>query len=161
MNLKLTIENYTKNKNIPTEKQIKFWVKKALNNKKINNILLGIRIINSSESAKLNSFYRNKKGSTNVLSFPYSEQIGRFFYLGDLALCAPLIAKEARDQNKSLHSHWAHLIIHGILHLLGYDHIKDREAKKMEKLETDILKKLGYPDPYIDRLSNKRRMEMK
>lgn len=144
MKIKLKIQNRTQAKNIPSSKKMQLWANAALK-KNSTNQLLGIRLVNRRESAQLNEKYRNKTGPTNVLSFSYQFPN----YLGDLVLCVPLVAQEAKQQKKSSEAHWAHLIIHGVLHLLGYDHQKTSEAKKMEKLETDILGKLGYPDPYM------------
>jgi probable rRNA maturation factor len=124
---------------------------------------LTIRIVGAAESRKLNRNWRGKDKPTNVLSFPgldggvhrrgilkptaYSLQ-PTASVLGDLAICAPVVAREAREQGKSPHSHWAHMVVHGVLHLLGYDHENDRDAHEMESTEIRILKRFGYPDPY-------------
>lgn len=113
-----------------------------------------VRIVGIEESAELNHTYRGKTGPTNVLSFPFEAPPGIDIHLlgelplGDLVVCAPIVEKEADQQNKALEAHWAHMIIHGVLHLQGYDHIEDEEALVMEGLETKILEELGYPDPY-------------
>ena len=101
-----------------------------------------LRIVGSSESRRLNFTYRKRGKPTNVLSFPYGG--GR----GDIVLCHPVIAREARAQGKSLAAHYAHLVVHGILHLRGYDHEKKRDAKRMEAREVRVLRRLGFPDPY-------------
>jgi probable rRNA maturation factor len=110
---------------------------------------LTIRVVSGRESARLNSTYRGKAGPTNVLSFPFQAppQAARDT-LGDLAICAPVVAREARAQGKSPRAHWAHMVVHGVLHLLGHDHIKVRQARVMEALEQRILADLGYADPY-------------
>jgi len=111
---------------------------------------LGIRLVNEAESAQLNESYRHKKGATNVLSFGYTDipvQPGPRL-LGDLAICVPVLEREAAEQNKALQAHWAHLTVHGMLHLLGYDHQQDTEAEAMELLEGVILANLGYANPY-------------
>jgi probable rRNA maturation factor len=110
---------------------------------------LSIRIVDEAESAALNHTYRHKTGSTNVLSFPCEVPPGvPNTLLGDLALCAPVIEREAREQGKPPEAHWAHMVVHGVLHLRGYDHLDDAEAERMEALEAEILSRLGYPHPY-------------
>ncbi len=110
---------------------------------------LTIRVVGEPESARLNSMYRGKSGPTNVLSFPFQAppQAARDT-LGDLVICAPVVAREARVQGKSPRAHWAHMVVHGVLHLLGHVHIKVRQARDMEGLEKRILDDLGYADPY-------------
>lgn len=110
-----------------------------------------LRIVDIAESRQLNSDYRNKDKPTNVLSFPFEapEHIEMPF-LGDLVVCAAVVAQEAKEQDKPVTNHWAHLCVHGLLHLLGYDHIDETEAQEMEGLETAILAKLNIDDPYQD-----------
>ena len=110
-----------------------------------------LRIVDLAESQQLNSDYRNKDKPTNVLSFPFEapEHIEMPF-LGDLVVCAAIVEQEAREQKKPVVNHWAHLCIHGLLHLLGYDHIDETEAQEMEGFETAILAKLNIDDPYQD-----------
>ncbi|MCP3672877.1 MAG: rRNA maturation RNase YbeY [Gammaproteobacteria bacterium] len=108
-----------------------------------------IRVVDRTESAELNEQYREKQGATNVLSFPFDAPIEiDIDLLGDLVICAPLVSEEAKQQSKTIEMHWNHLIVHGCLHLLGYDHIKDEDADKMESFERQVMNKLGYPDPY-------------
>jgi probable rRNA maturation factor len=108
-----------------------------------------IRIVNEAESASLNRTYRHKAGATNVLSFPFAAPAGvAIDLLGDVVICAPVVVAEAVAQHKALPAHWAHLTIHGILHLLGYEHQDAAQAEAMEQLEIRILAGLGYPDPY-------------
>jgi probable rRNA maturation factor len=108
-----------------------------------------LRIVDSDEGATLNATWRGKQGPTNVLSFPVGEPPSVApDLLGDLVLCAPVVCAEAREQGKTTDAHWAHLVIHGTLHLLGFDHQRARDARVMESLERDILSRLGYPDPY-------------
>ena len=113
---------------------------------------LGIHLIDEAESARLNLHYREKTGPTNILSFPASQEVqlppGEPVLLGDLALCIPVLEAEARQQHKSLTSHFAHLTVHGVLHLNGHDHEEEAEARLMEQLETEILGNLGFADPY-------------
>jgi len=108
-----------------------------------------IRVVDEEESAGLNGSYRHKQGATNVLSFPFEAPPGfDEGHLGDLVICAPVVAREAVEQGKPLAAHWAHMVIHGMLHLQGYDHIEEAEAARMEALETQILERLGYDNPY-------------
>ncbi|HEY0963134.1 MAG TPA: rRNA maturation RNase YbeY [Pseudomonadales bacterium] len=108
---------------------------------------LSIRIVDEAESAGLNSHYRHKQGPTNILSFPVPEGLPDAL-LGDLAICAAVVAREAEEQHKSLDAHWAHMTVHGVLHLKGYDHEEPAEADAMETLESRILEHLGYQNPY-------------
>ncbi|HEX5637387.1 MAG TPA: rRNA maturation RNase YbeY [Gammaproteobacteria bacterium] len=112
-----------------------------------------IRLVDEAESRELNHQYRGKNKSTNVLSFPMElpdELVATVdeIMLGDLVICAPVVAREAAEQNKPLHAHWAHMVIHGMLHLQGYDHIADDEAAEMETLEIKLLQQLGMANPY-------------
>lgn len=122
---------------------------------------LSIRIVTEEESHELNLQYRDKDRPTNVLSFPYEfpeelpleiveEMELDNIYIGDLAICKNVVEKEAQEQNKPLNAHWAHMIVHGCLHLLGYDHITDEDANVMEPLETKIMQDLGFENPYKD-----------
>jgi probable rRNA maturation factor len=109
-----------------------------------------IRIVGSAESRRLNHSFRGKDAPTNVLSFPASPQErARDGALGDLAICAPVVAREARAQDKTLAAHWAHMVVHGVLHLAGYDHRVEREARRMERAEVEILRAFGYQNPYL------------
>ncbi len=110
---------------------------------------LSLRIADSDEVASLNSAYRGKHGPTNVLSFPADlPDVVESSLLGDIVICAPLVDAEAQAQGKSTLAHWAHLTVHGVLHLLGHDHLEDDEAELMESLETQALRGLGFTDPY-------------
>ena len=133
---------------LPDLSKIENWVAAALTNHR-SDAELSIRIVDREESRKLNHRYRGKDKPTNVLSFPSDLPPElELPLLGDLLVCAPVVASEANEQNKSLESHWAHMIIHGTLHLLGYDHIEDEDATKMEALETHIMLGLKFPAPY-------------
>ena len=108
-----------------------------------------IRIVDGEESRALNQTYRHQDKATNVLSFPYEAMPGAaVHHAGDLVICAPVVAQEAADQAKPLAAHWAHMVVHGMLHLQGFDHLDDRQAERMESLETKILESLGFPAPY-------------
>jgi probable rRNA maturation factor len=109
-----------------------------------------IRIVDEAESNELNLTYRGKDKPTNVLSFPFEAPPGiELPLLGDLIICRQVVEQEAIEQQKQLEAHWAHMVVHGSLHLLGYDHIDDDEAEEMESLETEIMQDMGYPDPYL------------
>ena len=139
---------------IPAAASFRKWVAAALAGR-IREADLAIRIVDSEEGRALNRHYRGKDYATNVLSFPAELPEGlpkgvKFPLLGDLVICAPVVAREANEQGKPRNAHYAHLTIHGCLHLLGMDHIDPREADAMEQLERDILAGLGVPDPYHD-----------
>lgn len=110
---------------------------------------ISLRITDAAESQSLNARYRQQNKATNVLSFPADLPPElNLPLLGDLVICAPVVTEEAEQQHKSLEAHWAHMVVHGCLHLLGYDHISETDAEVMETLETQIMAQLGYPDPY-------------
>jgi probable rRNA maturation factor len=132
---------------IPTEEQMQQWLSAALAEKP--GAVLTVRIVDEAESAALNEQFRGKIGPTNVLSFPADLPAEVDLpLLGDIVICAPLVHSEASAQNKPLQAHWAHLLVHGTLHLLGFDHLQDEEAKQMEALEVRLLDQLGFADPY-------------
>jgi probable rRNA maturation factor len=110
-----------------------------------------IRIVGEAEGRELNQGYRGKDYATNVLSFPFEapEEIEEA-YLGDLVICAPVVRREALEQGKEAEAHWAHMVVHGTLHLRGYDHLEQNEAERMEMLEKQIMARLGYTNPYQD-----------
>lgn len=114
-----------------------------------DEVELSIRLIDEEESAALNQNFRAKAGSTNILSFPFENiQIDELNFLGDLAICAPVVKREAEEQEKTALAHWAHMTVHGVLHLNAYDHENQSDADIMESLEIKILKTLGYTNPY-------------
>jgi len=133
---------------LPDEAQFNQWVEAALTGRK-DEAELCIRLVDPEESRELNHQYRGKDKSTNVLSFPFEvpDDIP-LNLLGDLVICADVVRREAEEQNKPLHNHWAHMVVHGTLHLIGYDHINDEDAEEMEQLERKILAQLDIPDPY-------------
>ena len=135
-------------KSVPDHADFQRWAEAALrpHNKPFE---LTIRLVNSAESRELNHQYRGKDKATNVLSFPFEVPEGiELDLLGDLIICVDVVEQEALNQNKSLNAHWAHMVIHGCLHLLGFDHIEDAEAEEMEALETKIITGLGFAAPY-------------
>jgi metalloprotein, YbeY/UPF0054 family len=134
--------------NLPTEPQIIQWLEVILL-QFMDKAEITIRIVDAAESQQLNNTYRHKDKPTNVLSFPFESPIEiEVPLLGDLIICKQVVEAEASAQHKSLTSHWAHMIVHGCLHLLGYDHIVDQEAEEMENIEIDIMQQLGFDDPY-------------
>ena len=135
----------------PSLAQLQQWCALALRQRTADSELT-IRLVDETEGRELNNTWRHKDYPTNVLSFPADVPEGLLDIplLGDLVICVPVVEREAAEQGKSLEAHWAHLVIHGCLHLLGYDHIDDAEAEEMESLEQNLLAKLGHPDPYAD-----------
>jgi len=135
---------------LPTEAQLTLWATTALQGRTgFSEPELTIRLTDDEESQALNSEYRGKDKPTNVLSFPFDAPPEvPLELLGDLVICVGVVEREAVEQGKTAEAHWAHMVIHGCLHLLGYDHIKDDEAEEMEALERDLLASLGYSDPY-------------
>ena len=133
---------------LPSEQDFINWVSMAIPEDK-QDTTLTVRIVDEQESAQLNETYRHKQGSTNVLSFPVEipDEV-ELNLLGDLVICAPVVEREAKEQGKSSEAHWVHMVIHGTLHLLGYDHQTDKQAQEMENIERNILIKIGFNDPY-------------
>ncbi len=135
---------------VPAPASFKRWAEAACQGR-IKRADIAIRVVDEKEGRALNKHYRGKDYATNVLSFPAELPEGVTLpVLGDLVICAPVVAKEAVDQGKPLAAHYAHLTIHGVLHLLGLDHDNDTEALVMEAIEREILADMGYPDPYQD-----------
>jgi len=135
---------------LPSQTDFEQWVGAALEGRE-QETELTIRLVENEESAALNFQYRNKQGPTNVLSFPFEPLTDLPLpLLGDLIICAPLVVKEARTQGKAVRAHWAHLVVHGVLHLRGYDHLDESGAGEMEGLEIKIMAYLGFDDPYTN-----------
>ena len=141
---------------IPDDNQIRHWVDQAVQQSgqtHNENLLMSVRIVDAAEITELNRTYRGKDKPTNVLSFPFEAPPGLPAdeledELGDIIVCAEVVETEAQEQHKTREAHWAHMIIHGTLHLLGYDHETEAEAGEMESLEKRIMQQLGYADPY-------------
>ncbi|MBD8158145.1 rRNA maturation RNase YbeY [Pantoea agglomerans] len=134
---------------LPDESQFHRWLSAAVTPFQPESEVT-VRLVDEAESHELNLAYRGKDKPTNVLSFPFEAPPGiELPLLGDLIICRQVVEQEAAEQGKSAEAHWAHMVVHGTLHLLGYDHIEDDEADEMEGLETEIMLALGYPDPYI------------
>ena len=137
---------------LPAPASFRRWVEAALRGaKRRKGAELAIRIVDADEGRTLNRDYRGKDYATNVLSFPAELPPGMHLpLLGDLVICAPVVAREAKEQKKPLAAHYAHMTVHGALHLLGWDHEDDKEAECMEQLEREILAELGIADPYAE-----------
>lgn len=134
---------------IPDSKQFQLWLEAALL-PFVEEAEVTVRVVDEAESQQLNHSYRGKEKPTNVLSFPFQCPPGiEMSLLGDLVICAPVVVHEAQEQSKTIEAHWAHMVVHGCLHLLGFDHIKDDEAEQMEAEEIQILQQLGFANPYL------------
>jgi probable rRNA maturation factor len=148
----VTVQNIVGSARVPERKQVREWARTALAAEVRGE--LTVRIVDEKESAALNTRYRDKKGATNVLSFPAesaappSGAADELLPFGDVVICAAVVEREAREQGKPLAAHWAHMVVHGTLHLQGYDHEKAADAAVMEARERLLLAKLGFPDPY-------------
>lgn len=175
--LSVTVQIATERRGIPHARTLTAWAQAAFGlaergARASQPLALTIRVVGAAESRRLNRTWRGKDKPTNVLSFPAmdmgsDERVHKkssasptafrlqptAHLLGDLAVCAPVVRREAREQGKALHAHWAHMIVHGVLHLLGYDHENDRDAARMEALEVRILSRLGIDDPYVESLA--------
>ncbi len=141
--LELTVQTAVNSPGLPTTRRLRRWLSAALG----QSAAITVRFVGIAEGRELNRAYRGRDYATNVLSFGYAGGRGRALE-GDLVLCAPVLRREARAQRKPLAAHVAHLAVHGALHLQGYNHASPRAAARMESLETRILAKLGFPDPY-------------
>ncbi|MEE9330963.1 MAG: rRNA maturation RNase YbeY [Methylophilaceae bacterium] len=140
--ISLSIQFASNAKYLPSRNQLRKWVKAALR----VDTQATIRIVDEEEGRNLNNTYRGKNHATNVLTFPLAEDP---HLIGDIVICAPVVIKEAQEQKKSIEAHFAHLTVHGTLHLHGYDHLTDEQAALMESIEVTTLQKLGYPNPYL------------
>ncbi|HGG6603103.1 TPA: rRNA maturation RNase YbeY [Salmonella enterica subsp. enterica serovar Warragul] len=146
LDLQLACENHA---GLPDEAQFQRWLDGVIPQFQ-EEAEVTIRLVDEAESHDLNLTYRGKDKPTNVLSFPFEAPPGiEMPLLGDLIICRQVVQQEAQEQSKPLEAHWAHMVVHGSLHLLGYDHIDDDEAEEMESLETEIMLTMGYEDPYI------------
>jgi probable rRNA maturation factor len=139
--LELAVQYATRVRGLPSRAQVRRWTRAALE----RSARVTVRLVGAGEARALNRSFRGRDYATNVLTFVMRE---RPRLEGDLALCAPVIAREARAQRKSAAAHYAHLVVHGVLHLQGYDHESGADARVMERRESSIVARLGYPDPY-------------
>jgi probable rRNA maturation factor len=148
MRLRLTVQRASRLRPLPGPASIRRWARAALPGRAPGAAEITVRLVDARESAALNARFRRKRGATNVLSFSHEPPPGRTGLAGDLVICAPVVAREAAAQGKRPRAHWAHLVVHGILHLRGYDHVHQDDARVMEAVETRVLKRLGFSDPY-------------
>ena len=150
MALAVEVQLATQAPGLPSEQQLRDWATAAWLDE-LQDAEVVVRVSDEAESRALNHEYRGKDSATNVLSFPFDPvpQL-ELNHIGDLVICATVVQREAREQGKAAEAHWAHMVVHGMLHLQGYDHETDPQAEGMEALETDILTGLGYPAPYAD-----------
>ena len=148
MSLELDIQYAAKEANLPSDADFQSWALAAFEGQR-ESAEMTIRIVDEEESAGMNQQYRGKPGPTNVRSFPFQPppQVETNL-LGDLVICAPVVKRQAREQGKAEQAHWAHMVVHGTLHLLGYDHQQAEQAVEMEAIETGVMARLGFPDPY-------------
>jgi probable rRNA maturation factor len=142
--LSLAVQYAVRDDGLPTRARLRKWATAALR----SDAAVTVRLVDAEEGRTLNRGYRKRDYATNVLTFIYQDAPP---LSGDIVLCAPVVAEEARQQRKDLSAHYAHMVVHGMLHLQGYDHENDADAGIMETLETEIVMQLGYPDPYPDR----------
>jgi probable rRNA maturation factor len=138
----VTIQRASRASHIPPDRRLRAWASAVLP----GDAEVTVRYVANAEARRLNREFRGKDYATNVLSFPYDA--GRGGVRGDVVICAPVVAREAREQGKSAEAHHAHLLVHGLLHLQGYDHEREADAARMERRERAVLAKLGFPDPY-------------
>lgn len=149
LRLSVFVQNQTQRKGVPLARSFETWIKAALTEHRKGRTEVNIVIVDEVAGRELNSAFRQKNYATNVLSFPYDPlPHERTALLGDVVFCAPVVAREAAEQSKSSRDHFAHLTVHGVLHLLGYDHESATDAEQMETLERQILAKLRVADPY-------------
>lgn len=144
---------------LPGEALITQWVRTVLAHQQARGEIT-VRIVGAAEGLELNRAYRGGRSATNVLSFAYEEMADGTRLLGDIVICAPVVMREADAQGKPPEAHWAHMVVHGVLHLLGYDHERDHEARVMEDLERILMHALGYTDPYAEDQSNGDRLDL-
>jgi probable rRNA maturation factor len=149
LRLTVDIQIASRSQRLPSPRKVRQWIASALKQHR-GRRSIGVRLVDRREGCRLNATYRSRQRPTNVLSFSApARQPGGERLLGDLVICAPVVAQEARAQGKALDAHWAHLIVHGTLHLLGYEHERPRAARVMEAREVAILSRLGYSNPYV------------
>ena len=147
MSAEIEIQRASSASDFPCDSDLKRWASAALLDNGKSSVV--IRLVDSDESRQLNNDYRGVDKPTNVLSFPFEAPVEiADEFLGDVIICAPVVEQQARQQNKPLQAHWAHMVTHGMLHLQGYDHQNNQQAEEMERLEVEILATLGFPDPY-------------
>ena len=146
MSLALSVQHATTGDKLPADSTLRRWLSRALT----RDAAMTLRFVGNAEGRRLNREFRGRDYATNVLTFVYESEDTKALS-GDLVLCVPVLKREAREQRKTFREHCAHLVIHGALHLQGYDHASGKDARVMEALETRLLSTLGYADPYEER----------
>ena len=149
MRLSLIVQRATRSAGMPRTQSITQWARAALAGSGRGRAAVTVRMVDEAESTTLNQRYRKKRGPTNVLSFSYDVPPPGAGLTGDVVICAPLVTREAKRDDKPLRAHWAHLVVHGILHLRGFDHVHAKDAQAMEAVEIRTLKRLGFSNPYL------------
>ena len=151
MTLAVEVQIAAADASLPSQRQLSDWALAAWQEEGVRDAEVVVRVTDEAESRRLNHEFRGRDNATNVLSFPFDPvpEID-LNHVGDLVICAPVVAREAVEQGKQAEAHWAHMVVHGMLHLQGYDHETDEQAAEMETLETQILTGLGYPAPYAE-----------
>lgn len=151
MALAVEVQRVLDDDTVPSSKQLTAWARATWQDADPVKAEIVVRVTDEDESRQLNHDFRGKDKSTNVLSFPYDPVPELdLHHIGDLVICAPVVEREAHEQSKTVEAHWAHMVVHGMLHLQGFDHENDEDAVRMEARETEILTGLGYPAPYLD-----------
>ncbi len=140
---RIAVQRGSRASHVPGDRKLRAWAAAALP----PDAQVTVRFVTAAEGRRLNLEYCGKDYATNVLSFPYEHRAGRFV-AGDVVICPAVVAREAREQGKATQAHYAHLLVHGLLHLQGMDHERGRDARRMERRERAILARLGFPDPY-------------
>lgn len=145
------VQNVSGDRNVPKTALIQAWAAAAYGKVANTEAEVTVRVVGEEDGRQLNMQYRNKPVATNVLSFPFEDPPNiKTQILGDIVLCAPVITREALDQSKPLAAHWAHMIVHGVLHLCGYRHDVENDADLMEQLEAQIIEQIGFTNPYTE-----------
>ena len=152
MNLQVDVQCVSEDDGVPDDSLLQSWAKAAVEHAFGRDAQLSIRVVDVEEGLDLNESYRRGEGATNVLAFVFEER-ERLDppLLGDVVICAPIVRSEAKEQGKSMHEHFAHMVVHGVLHLLGHDHQRETQAQIMEAAEQTVLAQLGFADPYLHR----------
>ena len=151
MTLAVEVQIAAADASLPSQRQLSDWALAAWQEEGVRDAEVVVRVTDEAESRRLNHEFRGRDNATNVLSFPFDPVPETDLnHVGDLVICAPVVVREAVEQGKQADAHWAHMVVHGMLHLQGYDHETDEQAAEMETLETQVLTGLGYPAPYAE-----------
>lgn len=149
--LQVDVQVATDEDDLPTPRELVTWIRTVLAGHHLREAEVTVRIVGEAESAALNERYRHGRGATNVLAFPFEQRAElRLPLLGDIVICAPVVRRQAAEQGKAARAHWAHMVVHGTLHLLGHDHQTPDQTQCMESIEKALLAALSFPDPYAE-----------